>query len=77
MKIVSYVPHDKAIHLIAGVLLYALFHFVSDLLGLVVVLAAALGKEVYDYFNKDRHTPEWMDAVATVLGGVLGFVCSL
>lgn len=77
MTPLTQLPHDKALHLIAGIVLYAAFHFISPSVGMGAVLAAALGKEVYDYFNKDRHTPEWMDVVATVLGGVLGFVCSL
>lgn len=67
-------PHDKALHIIAGVLIYASAHFVSPVVGLSAVAVAAVGKEIYDYFNRDKHTPEVMDAVATIAGGLLGFV---
>ena len=67
-------PHDKALHIIAGVLIYAAAHFVSPVVGLGAVAVAAVGKEIYDYFNRDRHTPELMDALATIIGGLLGFV---
>lgn len=67
-------PHDKALHIIAGVLIYAVAHFVSPLVGLGAVVAAGVGKEIYDLFHRDKHTPEVMDAVATIVGGLLGFV---
>ena len=68
------IPPDKALHLIGGVLIYAVAHFVSPLVGLGAVVAAGVGKEIYDYFNRDKRTPEVMDAVATIIGGLLGFV---
>lgn len=67
-------PHDKALHLIGGVLIYAAAHFVSPVIGLIAAAVAAVGKEIYDYFNRDKHTPEVMDVVATIIGGLLGFV---
>lgn len=70
-------PYDKALHLIGGVLIYAAAHFVSPVVGLGAVAVAALGKEVYDYFNRDKHTPEVMDAVATIIGGIIAFICGL
>ena len=67
-------PHDKVLHIIAGVVIYAAAHFVSPAVGLGAVAIAAVGKEIYDYFNRDRHAPEVMDALATIIGGLLGFV---
>lgn len=67
-------PHDKALHLIGGVLIYTVAHFVSPAVGLIAVAVVAVGKEIYDYFNRDRHTPELLDALATIAGGLLGFV---
>ncbi len=77
LNLLSSLPHDKAGHLIAGVLLYAAFHFVHPAVGIAVVVIAAVAKEVYDYLHKETHTPETMDAVATIVGGIVGFICSL
>ena len=70
-------PHDKALHFIVGVLIYAAAHFTSPVVGMIAVAVAAVGKEVYDYMNRDKHTPDLWDAVATVLGGAAGFVSGL
>jgi hypothetical protein len=77
MNFLLKLPHDKALHIIAGVLAYAAFHFISPAAGLVAASVAAVGKEIYDYFNKDRHTPDVWDAVATMAGGVAGYICGL
>lgn len=70
-------PHDKALHLISGLFIYTVAHFISPVVGLVAVAIAAIGKEVYDWFHRDKHTPEVLDAVATMLGGLAGYICSL
>lgn len=72
-----FLPYDKALHFIVGVLIYAAAHFVSPIIGMIAVAVAAVGKEVYDYMNRDKHTPDLWDAVATVLGGAAGFVSGL
>ena len=77
MNPLNKLPHDKALHFIAGALVYAVFHFISPAVGMIAVTIAAVGKEVYDYANRDKHTPDLWDAVVTVLGGVVGFVCGL
>lgn len=77
MNPLNKLPHDKALHIIVGVLAYAVFHFVSSAVGLIAATVAAVGKEVYDYANRDRHTPDVWDAVATLAGGLIGFVCDL
>lgn len=70
-------PADKLGHFAAGVLIYAAMHFVSLSVGLLAVLVAAVGKEIYDYLHRDKHTPDAWDAFATMLGGVVGFVCGM
>lgn len=70
-------PTDKMAHFIVGVLIYAVLHFVGIGFALLMVVIAAIGKEVYDYFNRAKHTPEFMDAFATILGGCVGLVCTL
>lgn len=71
------VPADKQGHFIIGLLAYMLFHFISIGVGLIVVAVLAIGKEIHDWFHRDRHTPDLWDAVATILGGLAGFVCAL
>jgi hypothetical protein len=77
MNPLNKLPHDKALHFIVGVLIYAAAHFVSPVVGMIAVTVAAVGKEVYDYMNRDKHTPDLWDAVATLLGGAAGFVSGL
>jgi hypothetical protein len=77
MNPLNKLPHDKALHFIVGVLIYAAAHFISPVVGMIAVAVAAVGKEVYDYMNRDKHTPDLWDAVATVLGGAAGFVSGL
>jgi len=68
------IPADKVAHFAVGVLIYAPLHFLDPVVGLIGVAVAAVGKEVYDLANKSRHTPDVWDAVATVLGGIIGFI---
>ena len=77
LTLLANIPQDKAGHFIAGLLIYALLHFINPLIGLMAVAIAAIGKEVYDYLNRDKHTPDVWDSIATMLGGLIGFVCSL
>ena len=77
MNPLNKLPHDKALHVIVGLLAYMVFHFVSPVAGLAATAVAAVGKEIYDWFNRDRHTPDLWDAVATIAGGVAGLVCGL
>ena len=71
------IPSDKLSHFIAGLLIYALLHFISPVVGLLVVAVAAIGKEGYDYMNRGKHTPDVWDALATMLGGLAGFISGI
>jgi len=73
----STVAPDKCGHFIAGLLIYAPLHFIDPVVGLIGVAVAAVGKEVYDYLHRDNHTPDVWDAVATMLGGVIGFISGM
>ena len=62
------IPHDKALHALYGLILYSFLCFiVSPLIAVVVVISIAALKEVYDYFNIDKHTVDIVDIVATAL----------
>ena len=71
------IPTDKQGHFIVGLLIYTIIHFISPIIGLGAVAIAAVGKEIYDYFHQDKHTPEIADAVATILGGLTGLICGI
>jgi hypothetical protein len=72
--IVCKVPCDKQMHFLSGFIIAAvLTPFIGAYSILVVAVIAAL-KEIYDARHPDKHTADFMDWVATVLGGVVGFV---
>ena len=68
------VPADKQMHFIGGLVIAALLTPFIGAYSIVVVAIVALLKEIYDYLHKDIHTPDFWDWVATVLGGLVGFV---
>jgi hypothetical protein len=68
------VPADKQMHFICGLVIAALLTPFIGAYSIVVVAVIALLKEIYDYLHKDIHTPDFWDWVATVLGGLVGFV---
>ena len=57
--------YDKAWHFVFGAVAA-----LSPLYPLVAILLVAIGKEVYDFFHKDKHTCDAMDAIATIVGGL-------
>ena len=69
------IAHDKALHFIAGVLLFAVGHFVSPLVGLCMAFAYGIGKEVYDSLGYGN--VEIQDALYTFAGGIVGLICYL
>ena len=68
------VPADKQMHFICGLVIAALLTPLIGAYSIVVVAIIALLKEIYDYLHKEIHTPDFWDWVATVLGGLVGFV---
>ena len=68
-------PKDKKLHLLAGLALSILAGlFVYPLIGLATAaVVGALKEIIWDWLLK-KGTPEFLDFVATVAGGVLGAV---
>lgn len=71
-------PHDKSLHALVGSAIFSAAYVLFTLAGLPAlhiaagaVVLAAVGKEVYDRLNRDKHTPDLMDAVATIIGGAI------
>jgi len=69
------IKQDKANHLIYGLIIFSLIHsFFGLLIASIVCSVFAFGKELYDYMNKDKHTPDIKDALVTIIGGLLGYL---
>jgi hypothetical protein len=61
-------------HFICGLVIAALLTPFIGAYSIAVVAIVALLKEIYDARHPDKHTADFMDWVATVLGGVLGML---
>ena len=72
--IVCKVPCDKQMHMLSGFIIAAVLTPFIGAYSIVVVAIIALLKEVYDFLHPESHTADFWDWVATVLGGVVGFV---
>lgn len=69
------IPPDKVAHCLGGVVLFAIGQLFGY--GLFLAVLGAITKEIYDYLHPESHTADVKDAVATILGGLLGFVIYL
>lgn len=67
------IPQDKCLHVIAGVVVYAVAHLTTWQIGIAVVLLAAIAKETFDHFT-GGDVSAW-DLLATLMGGLLGLAC--
>lgn len=74
LAVLNSIPSDKIAHCLGGVVLFAIGQLFGY--GLTLAIAGAIIKELYDH-NYPNHTADVWDAVATVLGGLLGFVIYL
>jgi hypothetical protein len=68
------VPADKQAHALSGFIIAIFLTFFVGAYSVMVVAIIALLKEIYDYINKDIHTPDFWDWLVTALGGVIGFI---
>ena len=76
-KIITFlnnIPADKVAHCLGGVVLFAIGQLFGY--GLALAVIGAVAKEIYDKLHPN-HTPDVWDAVATILGGLLGFIIYL
>ena len=69
------IPTDKVYHCLGGVVLFAIGQLFGY--GLLLCIIGAITKEIYDYFHPESHTADWKDALATTLGGILGYIIYL
>ena len=74
LAILNSIPSDKVAHCFGGVVLFAIGQLFGY--GLFLAVLGAITKEIYDY-RHPNHTADWKDAVATILGGLLGYIIYL
>ena len=66
---INNIPNDKLKHYMVGSIL-GLSVILISYYSILIVLAFAIGKEVYDKLSK-KGTPEVADAVYTIVGGLV------
>jgi len=77
MSLLDKLPHDKALHLIGGVVLFAAGNLLLGWqAGLGLAVMVGLLKEIRDWYSK-KGTPDGLDFVATAVGGLLGLLCAV
>lgn len=73
---------DKLVHVIVGFAIALVAGGLTALIvgpglagpvGFLTALAAAVFKEIYDQRHKEAHTPDPLDAIATVFGALIAF----
>lgn len=74
-KVIALIPHDKALHALAGATVFAAMHPFGVWVAMLAVLVTGIAKEAVDHLT-GRDVSVW-DVVATIGGGVLGALCSL
>lgn len=68
-QILEKVEKDKLLHFIAGIIIYQSTVWFAGYYALLIVLIAAIGKEIYDHFCNG--TVDAYDIIATILGGTI------
>lgn len=66
------IPLDKQDHFLGGAFIASALSQISPVLGFAIACTAGIAKEIWDYCHKDKHTPDLMDFVATIIGGMCG-----
>ena len=75
LAILNSIPSDKIYHCLGGVVLFAIGQLFGY--GLFLAVLGAITKEIYDYLHPESHTADVKDAIATTLGGLLGYIIYL
>ena len=75
LAILNSIPSDKIYHCLGGVVLFAIGQLFGY--GLFLAILGAITKEIYDYLHPESHTADVKDAIATTLGGLLGYIIYL
>jgi len=68
---------DKLYHFCAGFIIYIISNvFIHNWLSIVPVIIIGAAKEAYDFYS-GKGNAEWLDFIATVVGGLAFLLLSL
>lgn len=70
-QILEKIDKYKLLHFVAGVFIYQSTVWFAGYYALLIVLIAAIGKEIYDHFCNGA--VDAYDIIATILGGVIAW----
>lgn len=82
MAVYSYIasrPADTWLHILAGQLisfvltLFGIWCWVGFIGGVLI----GIGKEVWDSWHSELHTPEWRDVLNTAIGAFMGALMAI
>ena len=71
------IGYVNSLHMIAGVLVFALTHFIDVHLAMVLVILVAFGKELCQVCRGGSRSPDIVRAAFMIAGGFIGFVCNM
>jgi len=75
MNFLMKLAKDKLGHMVVGLIIFSvLVVFVKPFVALIVTLLTGAGKEIYDLFYRDKHTPDIWDFVATTIIPIVLFI---
>ncbi len=70
------IPQDKKLHFGAGLVISLLYgYLMNPLTGIATAVLAGIAKECYDYVDYGEF--DFMDCLATWVGGVAGYIVAL
>lgn len=70
----KFLPYDKAIHFIVGVVIFAIAQLFLEHAALILVFFIAFANECYDVRNSRF---DWLDIAWTVGGGLVALIATL
>lgn len=72
------IPHDKLLHIVAGLAVFmAVALIATPPWAFAASAIVGVVKELYDLWQRHKHTPDPWDALTTAAGGASGFFCTL
>jgi len=73
---INKIKSDKLLHFIGGMLIQLISSRITPnpIWALLIVIVIGIGKEIYDNQHKECHTPEILDAIATIAGGLVVYI---
>lgn len=72
--LVKYIPHDKALHLIIGMLIYTFISLINQHVAILITFMFGIGKEIFDEWNYNGG--DYKDMLFTVVTPLVLYILS-